>query len=472
MNLDDRGDTPFTYSCRKHKYAIASLLHTLGAVLPESMSLRRPLEQAVANGDKSAVQTLFSFAAAPDVVGDEADRMPLLIVALRSLEWVMDVKLQGEHDFRNPFIEPRNPIGPEDAPTSYHGVMELLLEKGQNPNLTESQGNSALLEALKYEYNAQIIHTLMKFGADPLLHNLSNIGSMHVAGATGYIPFMEMMLAGNVDINQISSTNETPLSLAAANGNEDAVRVLLNQEALSESSKVQYDWLSTSQLYNKIKSKDTANLSNLRYASINLTSSDRNGRTLLHLAAQNGVEEAVSTLISLGADIAAVDHRGNTPLHLAAASDTPSTGVLHLLLTHDADLKKRNSPGKTYGIGRVPQDATALHLAAYAGSQPMVQVVLERAIAYPVDAGIKHDRTGLTKDLLYIDWTSDGCGRTVLMCAVESGDVPTAKYLLEKGADVNVSGGMGSWGFNALNLARKDEMIALIEGAGGEKFDW
>lgn len=77
------------------------------------------------------------------------------------------------------------------------------------------------------------------------------------------------------------------------------------------------------------------------------------------------------------------------------------------------------------------------------------------------------------------------------MCAVQAGDVAVVKYLLDKGANVNASGGRGSWGFNALDLALpetrrrygssggepggeqvKTSMVTLLESYGAVEFDW
>ena len=71
-----------------HELEIASALHAAGAVLAKGMDLRLPLVQAVANGDHSSGRTLFSFGSASHVAGSGANEIPLLTVAIRSLQWV------------------------------------------------------------------------------------------------------------------------------------------------------------------------------------------------------------------------------------------------------------------------------------------------------------------------------------------------------------------------------------------------
>ena len=73
---------------------------------------------------------------------------------------------------------------------------------------------------------------------------------------------------------------------------------------------------------------------------------NEDGRTPLHLAANEGGPENVDALLDAGANIEARDHRGMTPLHLAADS-CRSPAVIAVLLDAGADTKARDQDGRT-----------------------------------------------------------------------------------------------------------------------------
>ena len=63
---------------------------------------------------------------------------------------------------------------------------------------------------------------------------------------------------------------------------------------------------------------------------------DRDGKTALHYAAVNNVENAAELLISYGADFSIKDIVGKTPLHYAIEHDSEETA--NLLLSHGAKI--------------------------------------------------------------------------------------------------------------------------------------
>lgn len=504
------GHTPFTLACENHELGIASILHEAGSVLPVDMDLRKPsLERAVADADLTALQTLFSFSpSATHVAGPlPFDASPLLIVAIRSLQWVMDEKTQDETDFRPPFIAPSKHIDAgAEAVEKYGLIVDYLLLVGEDPNGTDNTGTTALLEALKDDYNTKIVDMLLRHGANVQAVDDSGRNALHVAAACGSIPYVKLLLSYKTVLNRKSHDGTSPISLAAANGHGDVVSLLLTEETLDSSadSHFLHDWLLLSQCYNAIGSRDIQQAQNLLSQSPPLTFVDRAGRTLLHLAADTGVEELVSTLLSSGIDVNMQDNRGDTALHIAAASKTSNSAIIKMLVDHGAGLETRNHAGDTYEIQRIPHDALALHLAAYAGNLDIVKALLDCLVtkfgerkALGMEPGAPKsplpERPRFYRELPLIDATSDACGRTPLMCAVQAGDVAIVRHLLDQGANVNASGGRGSWGFNALDLALpethrmtrfdsdgaepegkqvKTSMVTLLESHGAVEFEW
>ena len=89
------------------------------------------------------------------------------------------------------------------------------------------------------------------------------------------------------------------------------------------------------------------------------------------------VEEAVRLLLSLGADVDAVDRGGRTALHGAATMW--EDGVIQLLVDYGADVNAEDSRGRTplygveYGSANAPSESTATLLRHLGATEPGVE---------------------------------------------------------------------------------------------------
>ncbi|PIA69629.1 ankyrin repeat domain-containing protein [Pseudomonas sediminis] len=82
----------------------------------------------------------------------------------------------------------------------------------------------------------------------------------------------------------------------------------------------------------------------LLVAGAELEARTRHGRTALHLACLSGNHHIVKFLISVGANIAAIDEDGNTPIHMAVEGSNSS---IKLLLDAGAQIDPINNERKT-----------------------------------------------------------------------------------------------------------------------------
>ncbi len=73
---------------------------------------------------------------------------------------------------------------------------------------------------------------------------------------------------------------------------------------------------------------------------------DHNGDTALHYAARFGRDDIAEILIESGARIDAVNNRGRSPLWVAASNNYPDSAIVDVLLSSGANTKLRDADGK------------------------------------------------------------------------------------------------------------------------------
>ncbi|TVY37028.1 Vegetative incompatibility protein HET-E-1 [Lachnellula subtilissima] len=159
-----------------------------------------------------------------------------------------------------------------------------------------------------------------------------------------------------------------------------------------------------------------------------LESTDNSGQTPLSRAAENGHTAAVELLLEKGAKLESIDILGCTPLH--RASELGHADVVELLLEKDAKLESINNSGQT-----------PLHRASDWGSVKIVKLLLEKG------AILEH---------------KDNTGQTPLHLASEWGYVHVVELLLEEGADAAAIDGDGRTPLQLASKYNRTEMIELL----------
>jgi ankyrin repeat protein len=177
------------------------------------------------------------------------------------------------------------------------------------------------------------------------------------------------------------------------------------------------------------------------------------GDTTLIAAAQSGDIEIMRLLIESGANVNCISPRlGETPLHHAAVSG--SVGAVRLLLAKGANpnaaLKNltRVIGGSTLDIGISKQ--TPLMFAAPMGSADLIRAL--------IDAGANVNAQDI-----------QGMSPLMLAVASENQDLAVVRVLLQSGANVNARSGRGE---TALDWARKfgsHPVIAALQKAGASE---
>ena len=153
--------------------------------------------------------------------------------------------------------------------------------------------------------------------------------ALHLAAQNGHESVVGLLLDRRASINATDKDRQTPLHLAALNGNESVVGLLLDRGASLNAP----DRQTPLHLAARRGHESVVGLLLDRGASVNATDKDR--QTPLHLAAVNGNGPIVGLLLDRGASIDATTKKGQTPLHYAARAGYES--VVGLLLDRGAD---------------------------------------------------------------------------------------------------------------------------------------
>ena len=223
--------------------------------------------------------------------------------------------------------------------------------------------------------------------------------ALHHAARAGHDEICQLLLAAKgIEINARSKDQCKPLSLAARNGHERVVKVLLEKGADVEAKgPPEY----TPLFFAAWKGHGVVVKVLLEKGADIDAKNGLCGLTALSSAAENGHEEVVKLLIDKGADIEFKDVLGFTPLSWAAWGGYEA--VVKMLLERGADIEAKGNVG-----------LTALSFAAWKGHEPVLKVLLEKGA--DVEA----------KDL---------SEHTPLSWATASGHQAVVKLLLENGAD-------------------------------------
>ncbi len=220
-------------------------------------------------------------------------------------------------------------------------VYQSLIEKYKlNPKATHPNGAS-ILNFLNRRPNAEIINYFIAQGAD-----------VNKADKDGNTPLMLFsngkdpkifltILSKSTTINAANIKGETALSNAFANGSAEIAQILLKGGADAKTTdkdgnNLVYYWFNSYKPGNDNQDFDLK-LSLLKSSGLDVKAPQKNGNTILHIAAEKENLDMVKKALELGADINAKNQDGNTALHLIALTAKDAT-ILKTLV--DAGAKK------------------------------------------------------------------------------------------------------------------------------------
>ncbi|KAL3256112.1 hypothetical protein ABHI18_007850 [Aspergillus niger] len=405
--LDFNGRTPLSHASQRGCLALVNWLLARGARHTVDVSGYSPLSWAINGRHLAVIDTLLKSEAVDPSVVDRSGETPLIsVIIMRDLE-VLNcfcdrvVRVDWNQTGSNGYT----PLMTATLINFVEAILALLKRLGPHILTQSPNGDTALHLAARKGYaeafNFILAQAMVKqtFSKPLLITNRNGETPLWLAAAHGHLEIVRSILQyQDFDLDVPDTGGETPFWVAASNGHTEIVRCLANSGRVNinqhNNDGLSALWAAVFNDHEDVvhamitmkgldpnRSGDEAgtpletaillgkaSMVRLLLIGLGKTEVDRlaqGGTTLLQLAAEEGHEEIVATLVSNCRIIHnRRGHKGVTPLWSAA--DCGHSGVVRVLAdTEGVDL---NWPGM--------YDSTALWIAASNGHVEIVQILI------------------------------------------------------------------------------------------------
>ncbi|KAL3884702.1 hypothetical protein ACJMK2_024814 [Sinanodonta woodiana] len=252
-------------------------------------------------------------------------------------------------------------------------IVEYLLHKGADQEVTDSSGGTSLYMALSSQ-NVDVLDTLIKHGAN--VNHQTNIKmspAYHICCQSDWseeddintilFPSLILLLRGGYDINMKGADDSTVLHFAAAKLNHIVCEFLVKYGAVIDAR----DYLQRSPLHMAARNPNCRVTETLIKLGSDIEAKDIHGDGPLTHACLHGNTKAVQILVDNGADCMACGDFGIQPIHMAA--ENGDALMVSILQNMGCDLCARDASG-----------STPLHYAASDGNHYTVEYLLNQNV--------------------------------------------------------------------------------------------
>lgn len=353
-------------------------------------------------------------------------------------------------------------------------ILDQLLKKGVNVNVTDKNEITALQNAIK-QTNAVVMEYLIENGAEINVKTLWAHLAYIVFSIQNNEKMIQHFIRKGLDVNDKEWNKTAGFLIYFEKNNFEMVEYLLergadinakykeNNTALFKAAVMKNDLKATQYLLNK-----GADI-NIQYY---------NGDTVLHMVALQGQKNMIKYLLDHGSDANIPNSHGDTVFHFLANSG--DIDLLKYSLKKNDDLNVRNNDGDTplhWAAGSFHTDVveyliemgmnvnvrndmgeTTMHFAARSGSLEMVEYLVKcgvdvhllnnknNTVFHEIANNSFNTNIRLVKYFLEqgVDVnTHNSDGDTVLHIATRNGNIELVQALVENGADLNAQDAYG-----------------------------
>ncbi|WP_341811169.1 ankyrin repeat domain-containing protein [Wolbachia endosymbiont (group A) of Oxytorus armatus] len=390
--------------------------------------------------------------------------------------------------------------------------VEDFISQGTSLEVKDSNGNTLLHYASQNDH-LEVVEYLIKKGASLKAKNKDGKTPLDLALQKNYISIIEFLKKTQLDLDEEllatvkgddlnrvkalvsqgasleakDNSNNTPLHNACNNGHVKVVEYLIQEgDRLKAKNKdgeaplhvaVQHD--GTLEVIEFILSRDLSGINDIT----------NNGKTPLHLAIREDKPNTVQLLLRKGANIAVKDKNGKTSLDLAKQEDY--TNIVEMIEEVQSDLDEGLLTAVQDGNlneaeGLVSRNAnvntrdkyswTPLHWAAYKGHLEVAEFLVKKGAdvnaasenlygSRPIHIAIENNNKNIIEFLLSKEVgvnDTDKQGYTPLHYAAWRGRLEVARFLIEKGADINAAD-TSTAGKKPIHVAAENNSESVIE---------
>ena len=384
------------------------------------------LQTAAKDGNRAAVQSLLNSPVKPNVAGAEGTAALVWAASRNDVEMAdmllrAGVNAKGANEFGATAVYAA-------AAHANPAMVSKLLAAGADPNIAIVSGETPLMMAARRGH-IETVRALLSGGANPnAAENNGGQTALMIAVVERHQAVTEELIKRGADIKLGSKTGFTPLMFAVQQGDETAVRTMLNAGATANDM------------------QPGTKLTPIIVAS-----------AMLH-------DKVVDLLLANGANPNAIDSRGYTALHLVVRdseygldlrSKDTVTKITKALLAHKADpnIKLVQEHPATTGNEVSLGGSTALILAAEVNNYDTVKALLDAGANSKLTTDAGHNA---------LHMAAGGATDVQRMRSPEerATAIKTVKLLVESGVDVNDP---GQFGWTALQAATYQGMVDVME---------
>ena len=316
-------------------------------------------------------------------------------------------------------------------------MVQILLANGADVKATTRLGGLTPLMMATKSGDTDIIKFLLDAKADVASPNANGTTPLMFAAASGRADAVKLLLDRGADINATDVTNgQTALMFAAAQGRVDAIKVLTARKADANAATKVSPIITMAERYKKqTDGKGTREITGEGGRS-NVTA--MGGMTALMFAAREGYLDAVTALVSAGADVNKVNGADSTSV-LTLAIVNGHFDIAKFLLGSGADptLTSKTGIGPLYATVDAQWPERTWYPPASVAQEKTTYLELLRAL---LDKGADPNVRVRIKPwyrTFHGDW-ADPVGATPFWLAAKANDLAAMKILIAGGANPTI----------------------------------